>query len=100
MQKLSSELIYLFLNRNENFLENLSWLEADIVFASSLCYSDVVIKEMIEKGQGLKRGARIITSKLSKNYLRWFDLLRTVSIHLSCGDVVFYVLVRNDVVTS
>lgn len=77
----------------------MSWLEADIVFASSLCYSDLVVKTMIEKAQGLKPGSRLITSKLSKNYSRWFDLMKTVTLNLSCGEVVFHVLMRNKVAT-
>jgi hypothetical protein len=87
------------MNRNENFLENLSWLEADIVFASSLCYSEVIVKTMIEIAQGLKPGAHLITSKLSRNYSKWFDLMKSVSINLSCGEVIFYVLKRNNAAT-
>jgi hypothetical protein len=82
--------------RNVNFLESDAWLEADIIFTSSLCFSDVLINQLLHQAKRLKKGARLITSKLPDRYERWFELTKSTCLSLTCGDVEFFILIRKE----
>lgn len=82
--------------RQENFLES-DWSDGDILFASSLCYSDSVMDKLIIQATKLKKGAKIVTAKLPECYEPWFTLEKTVSCPLECGKTDFYVLTRTNI---
>lgn len=81
-------------HRNEDFLQSDSWLEADIVFASSLCFSDAAMEALFSKATKLRPGARLVVAKLPRSFDRSFRLDKSMCVSLTCGDVLFHVLVR------
>ena len=72
------------------------WSEADLVFVSSLTFSDSLLESIIAKGAALKIGAKFVTLRLPSIsvYEAYYELVRQVPTKMSWGRVMAYVLVR------
>eukprot|EP01038_Epipyxis_sp_PR26KG_P005834 gene5834-8049_t len=78
-----------------NIIE-VDWSDGDLIFISSLCYSDTLLETIFEQGANLKAGSKIITLKkpLLDNANDNFQLWKTITGKMSWGLVELYVYVR------
>lgn len=80
--------------RHDNILYA-DWSDADFIYTASLCFSEHLVQKIVAKAACLRPGARLVTLKLpADGYVPTFALEKTVSVHLFCGVVPAYVLVR------
>ncbi len=77
----------------ENDIRRVDWTDADVVFASSLCFPDELMKDIAEMGKKLKKGTIIISIK------NWPDpttyrVLHYLNVKMAWGKKGVYVLER------
>jgi hypothetical protein len=72
-----------------------NWMDGDIIFTNSICFSDYFMELLFDKMKSLKKGSKWITCKLPDDeYKLYFHLEKTLSCRLSIGPVEFFVLIR------
>lgn len=77
----------------EGDMKTADWLDADVVYTSSICFPEDLIKALAEKGRLLKKGARVITLR------NWADtsnykILYYFKVKMTWGSNSVYVLER------
>ena len=64
--------IYIYIyNREADILQS-DWSSADIIYISSICFSDNFMQTLFEKCKLLKMGSKLLTLKLPIGYEEWY----------------------------
>jgi hypothetical protein len=79
--------------RHANLLDS-DWSDGDLVFLSSLCFSDRLLQAAVDQGARLKMGARLLTTRLPERFEMHFALEKTFSAKMPWGRATVFVLVR------
>ena len=72
------------------------WTDADVVFVSSLCFPDALLKDILSIAQGLKSGAKLLLLSLPDKspLLDHFVVSKTLHCKMSWGRNVVYVATK------
>ncbi len=80
--------------RREDLLHS-DWSDADLVFLSSLCFSDHLLQAALDRGAFLRPGALVLTLKLPERFESLYSLQRSLQgVKMSWGRATVHVLVR------
>lgn len=69
------------------------WLNADVIYAASMCFPDALMKEITERGKALRKGTRIITLK-NWNDPATYKILSCCRVRMTWGKTKVYILER------
>lgn len=86
-----------FASMGQNDADNkasISWSQADVVFASSICFTDTLMQNMLNIAKEMKRGGLLLTLKLPDHYNAHFKLFKQEWVKMSWGRCLVYVLQR------
>lgn len=70
------------------------WSAADVVYISSICFSDSFVQSIFEKSKALKPGSKFITLKLPGSLDGWFEVDSQAWYKMTWGRIMVYVLRR------
>ena len=75
-----------------------TWLrEADMVYFSSICFSDAMTQQCFSRARGMRPGSRVLTLKLPETYEPYFTVADKEWVKMSWGRILVYLLVRSEV---
>lgn len=80
----------------EGDILSVDWSSGDIVYASSICFSETLMQAVLEKSKLLKMGAKFITLKLPVGYESWFEVESQSWYKMTWGRILVYILKRTN----
>ena len=72
-------------------MTKIDWSDADVIYISSICFPDELIKELEEKGKYLKKGTKIISLK-NWNQTKMYNVIMNMEVKMTWGKNGVYVL--------
>lgn len=78
----------------EGDILSVDWSSGDIVYASSICFSETLMQSVLEKSKLLKPGSKFITLKLPVGYEGWFEIDSQSWYKMTWGRILVYILKR------
>jgi len=69
------------------------WVNADIVYISSICFSDELMNDIIEKARGLRKGARVIS--LTQWEAKDFEVIYKKTLKMTWGKAQVFIMEKH-----